>query len=234
LKKKSIIVISVILFVLLIDQLVKIWVKTDLLSGILPGGNFQITEARPLIPNFVQLYFIENRGMAFGTTLGDGVWAKYILSVFRFAAIIGIAIYLRKLIKEGEVGITFLVTIALIFSGAAGNLIDGVCYDLVFGIDPSIRENWVVNEFGFQTYDETGNVILRKGGFLLGSVVDMFQFTLKWPESMPFGLGGQDVFPFIFNVADMAISLGVAMIIFRYKRFFKKEEQTDTPEIKSE
>lgn len=212
-KKKSIIVIAVILLVLIVDQLVKIWVKID----------FQIEESREFMPNFLQLYFIENRGMAFGTTLGDGVWPKYILSLFRFGAIIGIAIYLRKLIIENKESLSFLITIALIFAGAAGNLLDGVFYDVYFGIDPSIRTNWMVNEFGFPIYDDTGNITLRQGGFLLGSVVDMFQFTVKWPSFMPWGYAGTDIFPFIFNIADFAISVGVGIIILRYRRFFKKE-----------
>ena len=212
-RKKSIVVIAVILIILIVDQLVKIWIKTD----------FQIEESREFIPDFLQFYFIENRGMAFGTTLGDGVWPKYILSVFRFGAIIGIAIYLRKLIIEGKETLSFLITIALIFAGAMGNLIDGVFYDTYFGIDPSIRTNWMINEFGFPMYDETGNIIVRQGGFLLGSVVDMFQFTIKWPDFTPGSFGGTDVFPFIFNVADFAISVGVGIIILRYRRFFKKE-----------
>ena len=141
-KKKSLIVISVILIVLLIDQIVKIWVKQD----------FAITETRELIPGFVQLYFIENRGMAFGTTLGDGIWPKYILSLFRFAAIIGIAVYIRRLIIENEVKYFFLITIALIFAGAAGNLIDGMFYDGYFGIDPTVSENWVINEANLVFY----------------------------------------------------------------------------------
>ena len=213
-KKKSVIVIAVILIVLLVDQWVKIWIKTD----------FQIEESRVFIPKFLQLYFIENRGMAFGTTLGDGVWPKYILSFFRLGAIIGIAIYLRRLILEGKESISFLVTIALIFAGAAGNLIDGAVYDIYFGIDPSIRTNWMLNEFGFPIYDETGNITLRQGGYLLGSVVDMFQFTVKWPSFMPWGYAGRDIFPFIFNVADFAISVGVGVIILRYRRFFKKDK----------
>lgn len=162
--------------------------------------------------------------MAFGTTLGDGVWPKYILSFFRLGAIIGIAIYLRRLILEGKESISFLVTIALIFAGAAGNLIDGAVYDIYFGIDPSIRTNWMLNEFGFPIYDETGNITLRQGGYLLGSVVDMFQFTVKWPSFMPWGYAGRDIFPFIFNVADFAISVGVGVIILRYRRFFKKDK----------
>jgi len=199
---------------LIVDQLVKIWIKTD----------FQIEESRDLIPDFIQFYFIENRGMAFGTTLGDGIWPKYILSIFRFGAIIGIAIYLRNLIVQNKEKLPFLITISLIFAGAAGNLIDGVFYDSYFGIDPSIRTNWMINEFGFPIYDETGNITLRQGGYLLGSVVDMFQFTVKWPSWTPFGYAGTDVFPFIFNVADFAISVGVGIIILRYRKFFKKDE----------
>jgi len=224
LKKRSIIVIAVILLILIIDQLVKIWVKTD----------FQIEESREFVPNFLQLYFIENRGMAFGTTLGDGIWPKYILSIFRLAAIVGIAVYLRKLIIEGKESIPFLITISLIFAGAAGNLIDGVFYDVHFGIDSSVRTNWVINEFGFPIYDETGNIVLRQGGYLLGSVVDMFQFTVKWPSFIPWGYAGTDIFPFIFNVADFAISVGVGIIILRYRKFFKKETSVDSEAIELE
>ena len=223
-KKRSIIVIAVILLILIIDQLVKIWVKTD----------FQIEESREFVPNFLQLYFIENRGMAFGTTLGDGIWPKYILSLFRLGAIIGIAIYLKRLIVEGKENLSFLITIALIFAGATGNLIDGAFYDVYFGIDPSIRTNWMINEFGFPDYDETGNIALRQGGYLLGSVVDMFQFTVKWPNFMPWGYGGTDIFPFIFNVADFAISVGVGIIILRYRKFFKKEEKVSSNTIELE
>ena len=214
-KKKSLIVIGIILIVLLIDQIVKIWVKQ----------NFGITESRPLIPGFIQLYFIENRGMAFGTTLGDGVWPKYVLSLFRFGAIIGIAIYIKKLIVENQVNLFFLTTIALIFAGAAGNLLDGIFYDGYFGIDPSIRENWLVNEFGMPIYGANGEIQLRDGGILLGSVVDMFQFTVKWPTWMPFGFGGKEAFPFVFNVADAAISLGVGMLVLRYRKFFGNDEK---------
>lgn len=199
---------------LLLDQLVKIWVKL----------NFAIEETRPLVPGFVQLYFIENRGMAFGTTLGDGLWPKYILSLFRFGAIIGIAIYIRKLIIENEVNLFFLITIALIFAGAAGNLIDGVFYDDYFGVDSTIRENWLVNEFGMPIYGPNGEIQLRQGGILLGSVVDMFQFTFRWPSWMPLGFGGKEAFPFIFNVADAAISVGVGMLVLRYRKFSGKAD----------
>jgi signal peptidase II len=218
LKKKSLIVLAIIFIVLVIDQIVKIWVKTD----------FSIGEARPMVPNIIQLYFIENRGMAFGTTLGDGIWAKYVLSLFRFAAIIGIAIYIKRLIIENEVKIPFLMTVALIFAGATGNLIDGMFYDFVFGVDPSISENWVLNDFNMPIYGADGNLVLRENGFLLGSVVDMLQFTLTWPEWVPFGYNGKEIFPFIFNVADASISLGFAIIVLRYRHFFKKEKSTNS------
>lgn len=220
LKKKSIIVIAIICIVLIIDQIVKVWVKTDFLIG----------EARPMVSNIIQFYFIENRGMAFGTTLGDGIWAKYVLSIFRFAAIIGIAIYIKRLIIENEVKMSFLITVALIFAGAAGNLIDGMFYDFAFGVDPSISENWMLNEFNMPIYGTDGDIVLRESGFLLGSVVDMFQFTLTWPEWIPFGFDGKEIFPFIFNVADASISLGVAMIVLRYRHFFRKEKSTKSIE----
>jgi signal peptidase II len=208
--------------VLLIDQIVKIWVKQ----------NFAITESRQLVPGFIQLYFIENRGMAFGTTLGDGIWPKYILSLFRFGAIIGIAIYIKRLIVENEVNLFFLTTIALIFAGAAGNLLDGVFYDGYFGIDSTIRENWLLNEFGMPIHGANGEIELREGGVLLGSVVDMFQFTFKWPSWIPFGFGGKEAFPFVFNVADAAISVGVGMLVLRYRKFFNHKTNTgsDTEE----
>lgn len=223
-KKKSLIVIAIIIIVLLVDQLVKIWVKTD----------FAINESRPIIPGFIQFFYIENPGMAFGTTFGDGVWAKYALSVFRLFAIIGIAFYIRKLIKENKVSIPFLITIALIFAGATGNLIDGMFYDYTFGVDPAISSNWVLNEFNMPIYGPDGEIVLRKNGFLLGSVVDMFQFTVKWPSWMPFNLGGTEIFSPIWNVADASISLGVAMIALRYRKFFKKEEAEDETHTDSE
>jgi signal peptidase II len=167
--------------------------------------------------------------MAFGTTLGDGVWAKYILSVFRLAAIVGIAVYIKRLIVDPKTTLTFLVTIALIFAGAAGNLIDGMFYDIWFGIDPDLSSNFIKNEFGMPVYGADGEIVLREGGFLLGSVVDMFQFTLTWPSWMPEGYAGTDIFPFIFNVADASISIGVALIILKYRHFFRKKTKENEP-----
>jgi len=214
LKKKSIIAVGIILLVLIIDQVVKIWIKIS----------FDIQESRPFIPHFLQFYYIENRGMAFGTTLGDTHWAKYTLSIFRLLAIGGIGYYIYKIIKNNA-KTSFIIAIALIFAGATGNLLDSMFYDLIFPIDPTIRTNMVLNDIGFPIHDNSGDVLLRKGGFMLGSVVDMFHFTTKWPTWMPFGLGGQEIFSFVWNIADGAITIGVAMILLRFRDFSPKKEK---------
>ena len=215
-KKKSLIVIGVIFLILIIDQLVKIWVKTS----------FDYQETQSLIDGFIQLRYIENRGMAFGSTLGDGALPKYVLSLFRFAACIAIAFYIRSLIKKPNIKIGFLIALGLIFSGALGNLIDGMFYDFFFELDDSILTNLKEDpEFKGQFLtDDNGDFIMRESGFLLGSVVDMFQFTTRWPQWVPY-VGGGDIFPPIFNVADVAISSGVGLIILKQRSFFPREEK---------
>lgn len=218
-KNKSLIAIGVILFVLIIDQAVKIWVKTS----------FDIQESRPFIPHFLQLYYIENRGMAFGTTLGDSHWAKYALSIFRLIAIGGIGYYIYTIVKQNS-KTSFIIAISLIFAGATGNLLDSMFYDLFFPIDPTIRTNMVLNDVGFPIHDSNGDVLLRKGGIMLGSVVDMFHFTPVWPSWMPFGLGGKEIFSFVWNVADGAITVGVTMILLRFRDFSPKKEKVNPEE----
>jgi signal peptidase II len=213
-------VVLLILGVLIIDQLVKVWIKTSLHPH----------ESVPVIDGFFQLYYIENRGMAFGTTLGSGAIGKYALSLFRLGASIAIAIYIRKMILDKTSSKGLIIALSLIFAGATGNLIDGLFYDFIFDIDPNVAWNWAMDSDGNWVLDEFGSPVLRPNGFLLGSVVDMFQFTMTWPmsmESLPRWLGknlaGKEVFGAIWNVADFAISVGVGLIIIRYKTFFKKK-----------
>lgn len=172
--------------------------------------------------------------MAFGTTLGAGIWAKYALSIFRLLAIVGIGYYIRKLLKEQDTSLGMVISVGLIFAGAAGNLIDGMFYDFIWELDPNISWNWELDSNNSWVVGADGNPELRPHGFLLGSVVDMFQFTLTWPSWMPFDLAGKEIFGAIWNVADGSITLGVAIIVVKYRTFFKKakpqEELTAAPE----
>lgn len=205
-------VILLIAGILILDQIVKVLVKTQ----------FAPHEQMSVVDGFFQIYYIENRGMAFGTTLGSGALAKYALTIFRILAIVGIGFYIKKLLKEKDVTLGMVLSVGLIFAGAAGNLIDGMFYDFIWPLDPDIAWNWALDGNNQWVTDATGNPQLRPNGFLLGSVVDMFQFTATWPSWMPFGLGGQEIFAAIWNVADFAISLGVGLVILNYKRFFRK------------
>lgn len=180
-------------------------------------------ETIPVVKGFFQLYYIENRGMAFGTTLGAGAIGKYALSLFRLGAIIAIGIYIRRTVLDKTSSKGLIIALGLIFAGATGNLIDGLFYDYIFDIDPNVAWNYAIDSNDKFVTDQFGSPVLRPNGFLLGSVVDMFQFTMTWPSWMPFGLAGQEVFGAIWNVADFSISVGVGLIILRYKTFFKKK-----------
>ena len=202
-----------------------------------------------VIDGFFQLYYVENRGMAFGATLGNGAWPKYALSLFRLAAIVGIGWYILKLIRENTSPKGLMIAVALVFAGAAGNLIDGICYDLFWEVE-TIPWNYAFDSAGDIMYDpHTGNFDLRPHGFMLGSVVDMFQFTSVWPTWMPVidlnlpeWLGGanildirpgKEIFGAIWNLADLSISIGVGLIVFRYRKFFRKPSKKNpehTPE----
>jgi signal peptidase II len=222
-KKEILTVSSVILFVLILDQVFKIWIKST----------FQYTDPSiPILGDWFVLNYVENQGMAFGTTLGSGAWGKLLLSLFRIVAIGAIVYYLIKQIKDGA-RLEFLIVIGLILAGATGNLIDSMFYDYIFEFDPCLSFNQLEGSgnFGecvyFEGYSET--VELRNTGFLYGNVVDMFQFRATWPSWVPW-LGESEVFPAIWNVADASISAGVVMVLIRQKKYFPKEntkESTD-------
>lgn len=211
-KRNLILVGGVVLAVLLIDQIIKVWVKTT----------FEYyDEPTPVFGDWFRLLYIENQGMAFGTTFGSSIWAKLGLSIFRMLAITGIGYYWVKQARKG-VKTELLIAIGFIFAGATGNLIDSMFYDFIFPYDGCISFNHlegsgIYTDCGFLGKQET-----RHTGFLLGNVVDMFQFNLTWPSWMPW-LGGSEVFPAIWNVADASISIGVVMIFIRQRSYFKKE-----------
>jgi len=221
LKKRYLIPLGVVLFILVIDQIVKIWIKT----------NFAFEDPTvPLLGEWFRLNYVENQGMAFGAQLGGGIWGKLTLSLFRIAAIIVITIYLLRQIKKEDVKLELLIVGGLVLAGATGNLFDSMFYDFIFSeyFDPCISYNQMVgsglwaecNYFGF-----TEEVEIRHRGFLFGNVVDMFQFNVRWPSWVPW-LGGGQIFSPIWNIADAAISAGMIMVLIRQNVYFPKEKKS--------
>ena len=192
-----------ILLLLIADQVLKFWVKT----------NFHLGEALVIIPNWFQLLFVENNGAAFGmqiTPSGSFDWGKLLLSTFRILLVGGLCYYTYTLVKQkAPTGI--VVGLALIIAGALGNILDSAFYGLIFSASTPTS----IAEFG-------GSY----APFMMGRVVDMFYFPLfQWsnhPEWLSFLFDSRGYFfgP-VFNLADSYISVAVVyMLIFQYK-FFK-------------
>lgn len=201
-----------ILAILFIDQIFKIWIKT----------NFHIGEEISLIGNWAKLHFIENEGMAFGMSFG-GEFGKLALTLFRIIASVLIFIYLRKIIDKKESKLN-IYSISLIFAGAVGNIIDSIFYGIVFSES---------------TYFSIAEIFPSNGGYgtlLHGKVVDMFYFPIintSFPTWMPF-TGGEPFtfFNAIFNIADISISVGVGLLVLSLLFFQKKEENIEKDNIK--
>jgi len=205
-------VVFIIALIIIIDQALKIWIKTNF-----PNGNTEVTGLR-----WFQLYFIENKGMAWGWEIGGG-WGKMLLTLFRLAAVIFGTWYLGKIVQQ-KYSRGFIVCAALIYAGALGNLIDSMFYGLIF---EESSPSHIAKIFPAHGY----------AGFLHGKVVDMLYFPIienaQIPEWMPF-FGGKDeaghlkTFTFfspIFNIADASISTGVITLLVFQKRFFKRHHE---------
>jgi len=188
--KKSILIIFLIL---LADQVIKIYIKTHFTYG-----------EEVAIFSWFKLQFIENKGMAWGVQI-PGEYGKLILTVFRLFAIAGIGYWLWDSARKQAPGV-LLFSIALIFAGAFGNIIDSVFYGIIF------------EESGSQVaqlFPENGGY----GKLFHGKVVDMFKFSFFNP---------------IFNLADFAISVGVGIIIVFNKKAFPKKKKEEVVSLETE
>lgn len=198
---------SIIAVVLIIDQALKIWVKT----------HFYLGESYQIAPWF-QLAFIQNNGMAFGWELGS----KLVLTLLRIVTVAFLIFYICKIVSRSEAKTGYLVCLSLIIAGAAGNILDCAFYGLIFNnpMPPQVASLFPP-EGGYAT-------------FLHGRVVDMLYFPLVswiWPAWLPF-IGGEYFLFFspVFNFADAAISVGLIVLLIFYSsqisevKFLKKEE----------
>jgi len=200
--------IFLILIILLMDQALKIWVKTNMLIG----------EQIPILGNWGFIHFTENNGMAFGWEIGGEI-GKLTLSIFRILAVAGIGWYLAQLAKK-DAPKGLLISFSMIFAGAVGNIIDSAFYGLVFS----------------DSYRQVAEFMPEAGGyssFLHGRVVDMFYFPIiktTIPANLQFWASDPHPIPFtffrpVFNIADSSIFLGTVTILIFHRKFFKQEQE---------
>ena len=185
----------IVIAVLVIDQIIKIWVKTNMYWH----ESIKITD-------WFYIYFTENNGMAFGME----IFNKFFLTGFRIMAAIAIAYLLVQYVKKNcKTG--FLVCVSLILAGAIGNIIDCVFYGEIFSESTnSLLATFVPIGEGYSEW-------------FYGKVVDMFYFPIidtYWPTWMPL-VGGEHFIFFspIFNFADAAISCGIIALILFYGKY---------------
>jgi len=202
-----------VLLVLVIDQALKFYIKT----------NFELNQDVKMFGlEWARLHFVENKGMAFGIefnmTHGEFDYGKLLLSSFRIIMVAGLIWYTRMLIKA-RAPVGFIYCIGLITAGALGNIIDSTFYALIFS--GGYHEEGVAHLTAFgHGYGLTES--LPMNGFLHGRVVDMFYFPITTIH-LPEWLGGDSFLFFspIFNVADAAITLGITFILLFQRRFFR-------------
>ena len=208
-KSRGILAVTLILVLLVIDQVIKIWVKTNM-------PLYDTIE----ITSWFKIHYIENNGMAFGMTFVN----KLVLSLFRIAAIVLLCYYISLLVRRG-CRLGYLICVAIVTAGAAGNIFDSMFYGLIFsGSSPYYVSYFVPFGDGYAP-------------FLMGKVVDMFYFPLiesTFPDWVPFWGGENFVFfsP-VFNFADACVSVGVVVVLIFYQRELTELFKDDKPKEQS-
>lgn len=201
----------IILLVIVADQFLKIYIKT----------NFLYNHEVDVIGNWFKLHFIENEGMAFGMKLGSAATGKLILTLFRLVAVsFGFYLLWRLVKKHYTKGA--IICGALILAGALGNLIDSVFYGIIFSEGMHTTATFVPWGEGY-------------GKLFHGRVVDMLYFPIIdtiMPDWVPF-FGGKRFafFEPIFNIADASISVGVLVLVFFQKKLIHKKGTPTTVNV---
>ena len=211
-------VIGIILFILIIDQVFKFYIKT----------NFYLGEDHKILGNWFHIHFVENEGMAWGWKLGEsGSWGKIALTVFRLAAVSFGVYYIRDIIRK-KMHAGFIICVALIFAGAVGNLIDSLFYGMIFEASDPLTQNVA------QFLPESGGY----ASLFHGKVVDMLYFPIvrsTFPDWFPW-VGGEpfEFFSPVFNIADASISVGLIAILLFQKRFFQTQPEAKAATVDTE
>jgi len=209
-KKYAWIAVVVVLLLILVDQVIKFWVKTHLAVG----------QTVPLLGQWFNLHFVENEGMAFGISFGQQI-GKFVLSLVRIVLVGLLCWYFAVFVKRGKMDGVVLTIFCLVIAGAIGNIIDSMFYGIFFTESNFLQVAEWSPGHGYAP-------------FFFGKVVDMFYLKLfPIPEKFPLW-GGSWFFPAIFNFADACITVGIFLAIIFNKRIFSDLEKKSEENVATE
>lgn len=209
-KKYAWIAAIVVLLLIIIDQVIKFWVKTHMSVG----------QTIPLLGEWFNLHFVENEGMAFGISFGQQI-GKLLLSIVRILLVGLLCWYFVRLLKRDKMDGFVLTIFSLVIAGAFGNIIDSMFYGLCFTESNFLEVAEWSPGHGYAP-------------FFFGKVVDMFYLKLFWiPEKFPLW-GGSYFFPAIFNLADACITVGIFLAIIFNKRVFSDLDDNKKNDVVNE